>query len=85
MSFANNILSWLIFGSVIGSIAYIFEPDEFRKKDPIIMGIAGAIFAGVLANVILNIPITQFRLVSFMVAMCGACFVIVGGRTLRNI
>jgi uncharacterized membrane protein YeaQ/YmgE (transglycosylase-associated protein family) len=85
MSFVNNLLSWIIFGSVIGSLAYIIEPDEFRKKDPIVMGIIGAIVTGILANLILNIPLTQFSLVSFMVAICGACFVIIGGRTLRNI
>ena len=85
MSMLNNFLSWLIFGSVIGSLAYMVEPDELRKKDPIILGILGAIATGFLANFILNIPLSQFSLISFMLALCGACFVIAGGRTLRNI
>ena len=85
MNIVNNFLSWIIFGSVIGSIAYIFEPDELRNVHPIVMGIVGAIVTGILANIILNIPLTQFSLVSFMVALCGASFVIISGRTLRNI
>jgi uncharacterized membrane protein YeaQ/YmgE (transglycosylase-associated protein family) len=81
----NNILSWLIFGSVIGSIVYIFEPEAIRGKGPIILGIVGAVLAGFIANIILNIPIQQFSLISFMVAMCGACFLVLGSKTLNNI
>jgi uncharacterized membrane protein YeaQ/YmgE (transglycosylase-associated protein family) len=85
MSIVNNILSWIIFGSVIGGIVYIFEPYSMRGKDPLLLGIAGAMIAGLLANFLLNIPIDQFSLTSFMVALCGSCFLVLGVKTLRNI
>jgi uncharacterized membrane protein YeaQ/YmgE (transglycosylase-associated protein family) len=84
MSIFTNILSWLIFGSVIGGLGYIIEPSLHNKK-PFVYGISGAIITGLTTNLILNIPIEQFSLVSFMVAICGACFLIITTGFLRKV
>lgn len=72
----TNLLTWFIFGSVIGSLAYIVEP-KLRNLRPIILGIIGAFIAGILTDLLLNISIQQFSLISFLVAMCGASFLVV--------
>lgn len=85
MNVLDNFLSWLIFGSVIGGLAYILSPEKFRGKAPILLGISGAILTGFLASLVLNIPLHKFSLVSLFVALCGSCFFVVGNRTLRNV
>lgn len=84
MNIFDNILSWIIFGSVIGSLGYMFEPEHLRGKEPILFGIAGAIITGMITNIALNIPIAQFSLISFMVALCGSLFLVITSRALRN-
>ena len=85
MIYLNNILSWIIFGSVVGTLGYIFQPGDIHKQDPIIMGIIGAVITGIMTSIIFNIPLSQFNSLTFLVALFGACLVIVGGMTLRNI
>ena len=84
MSVWINILTWLIFGSAIAGLAYIIEPS-MRNRYPFILGISGAAVAGILGNYIFNIPLAQFSLMSFTVALCGACFLVVTTGFLRNI
>ncbi len=85
MIYLNNILSWIIFGSVVGTLGYIFQPGEMHRQDPIIMGVIGAVITGLLTSFILNIPLSHFNSLTLVVALFGACLVIVGGMTLRNI
>lgn len=84
MNVINNIITWLIFGTVIGSLGYIFEP-KLKNKQPLIIGICGAIITGLLANFILNIPFEEFSLVSFFVALCGASFLVLVDGLIKNI
>ena len=85
MNIFDNILGWFIFGSVIGSLAYIFEPNHIREGKPIMLGIMGATLTGILTSLILNIPLHQFSLISFIVALCGSFFFVLADKTLRTV
>lgn len=84
MQLFTNLLSWIIFGSVIASLAYIIEP-QLRTIKTYTYGIMGAIFTGMITNLLLSIPFEQFSLVSLFVAMFGASLVVFSTGLLRKI
>ena len=70
-----NILSWILFGLVAGSIAKFIMPG----KDPggclltIIIGIVGALIGGFLGTRVFGLgPVTGFNLYSLGLAILGA-------------
>ena len=62
-------------GNMIAGIFYILEPS-LRNKYTFYFGVGGAVITGLLTNIILHIPLQQFSLVSFFIAICGASFIV---------
>lgn len=70
-----NVLTWILFGLVAGSIAKFIMPG----KDPggclltIIIGIVGSLIGGFLGSRVLGLgPVTGFNLESLGLAILGA-------------
>ena len=69
-----NILTWIIFGLIIGILVNYFDQEK-QESDVIgivILSIVGAILGGLLANLLFDLEVNKFNLLSLLVAMVGA-------------
>ena len=80
-----NVLTWILFGLVAGSIAKFIMPG----KDPggclltIIIGIVGSLIGGFLGSRVLGLgPVTGFNLESLGLAILGAVLLLLVFRLL---
>jgi uncharacterized membrane protein YeaQ/YmgE (transglycosylase-associated protein family) len=73
-----DILLWIVFGALAGWIASIIMKTSDRQGifADIILGIAGAVVGGFLANLVGQPGVTGFNLYSILVAIIGAVIVI---------
>lgn len=69
-----NLILWIIFGLVVGTIANFIDPHPSRggMLGSIILGILGAILGGILGNIVFGIGISGFNFPSIAVAVLGA-------------
>lgn len=84
----NNLLSWLIFGLVVGVIAHLVDPADNRGSflGTIILGILGALVGGLIANLVLGAQgISSFNLSSFLVAVLGSLLLLFVQRAVRRV
>jgi uncharacterized membrane protein YeaQ/YmgE (transglycosylase-associated protein family) len=81
-----NIISWILFGLIVGIIANAIEPSPSGGGilGAMLLGIVGALVGGFLANLIFGIGITGFNLTSFLVAVAGSLILLFIGRALRR-
>jgi uncharacterized membrane protein YeaQ/YmgE (transglycosylase-associated protein family) len=79
-----GILLWIIFGALVGWVASMLMNSEGGLLRNIIVGIIGAIFGGYLMSLSGYGDISGFNLYSFLVALLGACLLIVILRALRG-
>ena len=81
-----GILSWLLFGLIVGALAKWLMPG----KDPgglfvtILIGIAGAMVGGFLASLIGIGGVSGFNFGSMMIAVAGALLLLWLYRKFRN-
>jgi len=81
-----GILSWIIFGLIAGALAKFLMPG----KDPtgffvtVIIGIAGAIFGGLIGTALGFGNVTGFDFRSFVVAIVGAMLLLAGYRLVKR-
>ena len=74
-----GILSWILFGLVVGVIAKVLTPG----RDPggiivtILLGIAGAVVGGFVSSQLFGWDVTGFNLPSFGIAVAGALLVLI--------
>jgi len=80
-----GILSWIIFGLIVGALAKWIMPG----KDPggcvvtILLGIGGAIIGGFIASLLGLGTVGGFNLWSLLVAVGGALLLLFGYRQLK--
>lgn len=81
-----NILSWLIFGTIVGIVANAIDPTPNRGGvlGSVLLGIVGAMVGGFLANLVFGINITGFNVTSFLVAIGGSLLLLFVGKALRR-
>lgn len=81
-----NIVSWVIFGVIVGTVANAIDPadSEGGILGAVLLGIAGALVGGFLANLLFGVSVTGFDLTSFIVAVAGSLVVLFGARALRR-
>lgn len=77
-----NIIYWLIFGLITGSIANFISPSSKGIIGSIVLGIIGAIVGGYLGQMFLGVGVTGFNVMSFVVAVAGSLLVLFIGRLL---
>lgn len=82
-----NIILWIAFGLAAGIITHMLQQNTGRENIIITMllGIAGALVGGILANIMFGINMINFDINSFMVAAVGSVAVLFVARNVRNI
>jgi uncharacterized membrane protein YeaQ/YmgE (transglycosylase-associated protein family) len=80
-----NLLSWIIFGVIVGIVANSLEDHgKSSLRGAVLLGIGGAVLGGFLATLLFGISIKGFDLTSFLVAAGGSLFVLSLGQAVRN-
>lgn len=81
-----NIISWILFGLIAGSIANLLDPNPSKGGilGSIVLGILGAIVGGWLANIILGVTVSGFNFTSFLIAVGGSLLLLFIGRLFRG-
>lgn len=80
-----NIIYWVIFGLIAGSIANYFIPgSKGGIVGSIILGIVGGVIGGFLGERIFGVGVTGFNVSSLVVAVLGSALVIFAGRALMR-
>lgn len=80
-----NILYWIVFGLITGSIANFIVPNPSGGiLGSIILGIVGAVVGGYLGQKFFAVGVTGFNIMSFVVAVGGALLVLFVGRLLMR-
>jgi uncharacterized membrane protein YeaQ/YmgE (transglycosylase-associated protein family) len=81
-----GILSWIVFGLIAGVLAKLIMPG----KDPggvivtILIGIAGAVIGGFIANGLGFGSVNGFDFRSFIIAIVGSLILLVGYRMMKK-
>ena len=81
-----NILSWILFGLIVGLIANAIEPSHKSGGlfGSILLGIVGALVGGFLANLIFGVSIAGFNTAAFLVAIAGSLLLLFFGKAVRR-
>lgn len=82
-----NLLSWIIFGVIIGVVSYVIDPvDNFRGMlGTIILGILGALVGGLIANLVVGANGVGFNFLAFIIAVLGSLLVVFAQRVVKKI
>lgn len=81
-----NILTWIVFGLIVGVIANALDPRPAQGGlgGAILLGIVGALVGGFLSNLIVGVDVTGFNLSSLVVAVLGSLLLLFIGRALSR-
>jgi uncharacterized membrane protein YeaQ/YmgE (transglycosylase-associated protein family) len=81
-----NIISWILFGLIVGIVANAVDPSPDRGGllNAILLGVVGALVGGFLADLIFGVGVTGFNLTSFLIAIAGSLLMLFIGRALRR-
>lgn len=81
-----NIVTWLVFGMIVGIVANMVDPYPNRMGivGSIVLGIIGAVLGGLVAGLFGLSGVTGFNLYSFIVALIGSLVVLWVGRSLYS-
>ncbi len=82
----SNIISWLLFGLVAGTLANVIDPRPSQGGwiGSIILGILGSIVGGWLGNALFGVNVSGWNISSFIVAVVGSLLLLFVGRMLRK-
>lgn len=81
-----NIVSWILFGLIVGIVANAIDPEPARGGliSAILLGIVGALIGGFLSELIFGVGVTGFNLTSFLIAIAGSLVLLFIGRAIRR-
>lgn len=81
-----NILTWIIFGGLIGTVAHLLDPGDERSSllGTVVLGVLGALVGGLLANLVFGVNVSGFNFASFAVAILGALLLMFVQRAVRR-
>ena len=81
-----NLFTWLVFGLIVGVIAYLVDPDQSRGGilGTTVLGIVGALVGGFLANSLFGLSVSGFDFTSLAIATAGSLLVLILGRAWRS-
>lgn len=79
-----NLLTWILFGLIVGIIANAIDPQPNKGGlfGAILLGIGGAFLGGFLANLLFGLGVSGFDLTSFLVAVSGSLLLLFAGRAI---
>ncbi len=80
-----NILTWIVFGLVVGFIANAIDPQPAKggMLGAVLLGVLGALLGGFLGDLIFGVGVTGFNLSSFIVAVIGSLILLAVSRAFR--
>jgi len=80
-----NILTWLVFGILVGVIANVIDPRPSSGGilGAVVLGIVGALIGGFLGSALLGVGVTGFNFSSFVVAVIGSLLVLGAQRAFK--
>ena len=81
-----NIVSWLLFGLIVGIVANAIDPKPEHGGifGAILLGVVGSLVGGVLADLFFGIGISGFDFTSFIIAVAVSLVLLFIGRALRR-
>ncbi len=79
-----GILVWILFGALTGWIASMIMKTDGGLVHDIILGIIGAILGGFVMRLLGQGGVGGFNLYSILVAVLGACILIVIVRSIKR-
>lgn len=79
-----GIIIWIIFGALVGWVASMVMGSGGGLLWDIIVGIVGAVIGGFIMGLMGEGGVGGFNLYSFLVALLGACVLIVIVRAVRR-
>jgi uncharacterized membrane protein YeaQ/YmgE (transglycosylase-associated protein family) len=79
-----EIIVWIIFGALVGWVASMVMGSNGGLLWDIAIGILGALLGGFIMNALGQSGVGAFNLYSFLVALLGACILIVLVRAVRG-
>ncbi len=74
MTNAVDILSWILFGLVAGSVAHLIDPADVNGGvvGTVLTGIVGSLLGGAVAYYLFGFTVNGFNLTSLAIAVVGA-------------
>lgn len=80
-----GIILWILFGALVGGVAsWVMGSSRGGLLGDIVIGIIGAVVGGFIMSFFGKRGVDGFDLYSFLVALLGACVLIVIVRALRR-
>ena len=79
-----GIIIWIVFGALVGWVASIVMGGGGGLLSDILVGIAGAVIGGWIMTSLGERGVGGFDLYSFLVALLGACVLIITVRAIRR-
>ena len=79
-----GIIIWIVFGALVGWVASMVMKTGGGLVWDIVVGIVGAVIGGFIMSLVGESGVGGFNLYSFVVALLGACVLIVIVRALRR-
>ena len=82
-----DILTWLVFGVIVGSIANIIDPKPSQGGiiGSLILGILGAFLGGFIGNMIFGVEVNGFNIQSLVLSVLGSLLLLLTGRLLIKV
>lgn len=80
-----GILSWLIFGALVGWLAGIIMESKRSTLRNIVLGISGSFVGGYVATLMGIGTVEGFNIVNIVISVAGACLLIFIARILTNL
>lgn len=73
-----SLLTWLIFGLVVGLVARAIYPGQqaLGAFETVLLGIVGSFVGGTLASIVGGFPLFEFRTAGFLGSLLGALLVL---------
>lgn len=81
-----NILSWILFGLIVGTVVHAIDPSPKRGTivKSMFLGIVGALAGGIIANALIGATVTGFNTASFFIAIAGSLLLLFLGKAIRR-
>lgn len=81
-----NIMTWVLFGLILGLLAFFLEKNHSMEEliGISLLGICGALIAVVFASVVFGTNIMGFNMSSIFIAFMGSFSLLLMGKSLRS-
>jgi uncharacterized membrane protein YeaQ/YmgE (transglycosylase-associated protein family) len=79
-----GIILWIVFGALVGWVASLLMGTSGGLISDIVIGIVGSVVGGYAMSLIGKSGVGSFNLYSFLVALLGACVLLIIAKAVRG-